>query len=237
MGPNNPNINRTYNYVYRLTNILTKMEYIGVHRTENLNDGYMGSGKIIKRAIQKYGKDAFKKEILSHFNTYIEALNEERRIVTKEYINRPDTYNLREGGYGRCEWSDQHRRDFSSYKKKQWQNNEWKQKMLKEVYTEERAKKISVSLRGRIRVNPQNKNPEKIRKTAITHTGMKRSDYARKKMSDAALNASPEVKKLRSGIGCIYIHNLITKEIKRVDSGTIIPPGWHRGTGTRTIKK
>ena len=79
MGPNNPNINRTYNYIYRLTNALTGMEYIGVHRTDNLNDGYMGSGKIIKRAIQKYGRDAFKKEILSQFNTYIEALEEERR--------------------------------------------------------------------------------------------------------------------------------------------------------------
>ena len=237
MGPNNPNINRTYNYIYRLTNALTEMEYIGVHRTDNLNDGYMGSGKIIKRAIQKYGRDAFKKEILSQFNTYIEALEEERRLVTKEYINRPDTYNLREGGYGRCEWSDQHRKDFSSYMKKQWQNSEWKQKMLKEVYTEERAKKISESLRGRSRVNPQNKNPDKIRKAAATHTGMKRSEHARKNMSDAALNASHEVKRLRSGIGCIYIHNPITKEIKRINSSTSIPFGWFRGTGVRTTKK
>jgi len=236
MGPNNPNINRTYNYVYRLTNTVTGMEYIGVHRTDNLNDGYMGSGKIIRRAVKKYGIDAFKKEILSQFATYMEALNEERRIVTKEYINKSNTYNLREGGYGRCEWSDQHRKNFSLYKKKQWQDSEWKQRMLHTVYTKERAMKISKSLTGRSRVNLQNKNPEKIRKTAIAHTGMKRSEQAKKNMSVAALNALPEIKRLRSGIGCIYIHNPTTNEVKRVDANTIIPPEWCRGTGKRQHK-
>jgi len=233
MGPNDPKINRIYNYVYRLTNTTTGMEYIGVHRTDNLADGYMGSGRIIKRAIQKYGREAFKKEIIAQFNTYMEALEEERRLVNKEYINRPDTYNIREGGFGRCEWSDQHRKEFSAYKKKQWQDDVWRMKMLQTIYTEARAEKISKALQGKSRKNPQNKNPEKIRKTAATHTGMKRSLEAKRKMSIAALNASSDIKKRRSGVGCIYIHNPITNEIKRINPDTTIPVNWLRGTGRR----
>jgi hypothetical protein len=231
MGPNDPKINRTYNYVYRLINTITGMEYTGVHRTDNLLDGYMGSGKIIKRAIKKYGEGTFKKEIISRFDTYMEALEEERRLVTKEYINRHDTYNIREGGFGRCEWSDQHKKEFSAYKKKQWQDSVWKAKMLKNVYTKARAEKISQALQGKCRNNPQNKNPEKIRKTAAAHTGMKRSTEAKKKMSIAALNVSPDIKKKRSGIGCIYIHNPVTGEARRIASDAVIPDNWKRGTG------
>jgi len=233
MGPNDPRINRTYNYVYCIRNNINGMEYTGVHRTDNLNDGYMGSGKILKRAIRKYGEKNFTKEILTFFPTYIEALNEERKIVTPEYINRKDTYNVREGGFGRCEWSDEHRKEFSEYKKKQWQNKKWRYNMLKKAYTSARAKKISMALSGRPRVNPQNKDPRKIHKTALTHTGMLRSIQARKNMSRAALNAPPDIKERRSGIGCIYIHNSFTGEVKRYSPNIEIPKDWLRGTGTR----
>ena len=52
-----------YFYLYQIINKLNDKIYVGVHKTDNLNDGYMGSGKILNRAIKKYGVENFEKDI------------------------------------------------------------------------------------------------------------------------------------------------------------------------------
>ena len=98
----NKNLNHWSNYmyytVYKITNIINGKEYHGYHHTNNLEDGYMGSGKLIKRAISKYGIENFKKEYIEIFDNRDEALSLEAFIVTDEYCARQDTYNLSCGG-------------------------------------------------------------------------------------------------------------------------------------------
>tara|TARA_A100001011_G_scaffold52897_1_gene51148 strand:- start:268 stop:891 length:624 start_codon:yes stop_codon:yes gene_type:complete len=86
--------------IYRTTNTVNNKEYTGYHSTEDLNDGYLGSGKILEQAIQKYGKDKFIKEILYEYDNREDALAKEKEIVTAEYVDRPETYNLKIGGEG-----------------------------------------------------------------------------------------------------------------------------------------
>ena len=82
--------------VYRTTNKLNNKFYIGKHQTENLDDGYMGSGKLLKRAIKKHGKEFFFKEILFVFDTEAEMNAKEKELV----VCSEETYNLCPGGQG-----------------------------------------------------------------------------------------------------------------------------------------
>jgi hypothetical protein len=87
-------------FTYKTTNMINGKIYIGVHKTNNINDGYIGSGLIISRAIKKYGKENFKREILEEFDTLAEAYLEESKIVNESFVNRSDTYNITIGGDG-----------------------------------------------------------------------------------------------------------------------------------------
>ncbi len=88
-------------YVYKIINNINNKFYIGKRKHNNPKiDLYMGSGKLIKLAIEKYGKSNFSKEIIEIFKTNDEAAKLEFELVTKEVIKNPNCYNLHEGGYG-----------------------------------------------------------------------------------------------------------------------------------------
>jgi len=82
--------------IYKITNKLNGKFYIGKHQTKDLNDGYMGSGKVLKRAIEKNGIDNFKKEILFIFDNEQEMNAKEKELVTLNEMS----YNLCPGGKG-----------------------------------------------------------------------------------------------------------------------------------------
>jgi len=87
-----------YYLLYEITNLVNGKTYIGQHITKNVNDGYMGSGRAIVRAVKKYGKENFKKEILLYAKNEVALNFFERALVTPEFCELDTNYNLREGG-------------------------------------------------------------------------------------------------------------------------------------------
>jgi len=85
--------------IYKTTNLINGKIYVGQHNTSS-DDGYLGSGLILQKAIDKYGKENFKREILEFVN---ENNVDEREIYWIAYTSatqREIGYNITTGGYG-----------------------------------------------------------------------------------------------------------------------------------------
>lgn len=87
-------------YLYEIKNLINGKIYVGVHKTKSLDDGYMGSGKVISNAIRKYGIESFTKTILETFDTAEQMFAREAEVVNEAFLARDDVYNLRRGGTG-----------------------------------------------------------------------------------------------------------------------------------------
>lgn len=178
---------KQYNYFYKTTNLLNGKFYYGIHSTDRLNDGYKGSGKVIKAAFLKYGKSNFQKEIIAFYPTRKEASDHEALIVTEELINDDMCYNCVGGGNNSYIISEETRKKL--IKAKSGDNAP----RLGAIVTESTRKKISVALKDRYKIYPQQPPSEETRKKiSESKLGEKHPLYGKKlppeyrqKISDA----------------------------------------------------
>lgn len=97
-------------FIYQTICLINGKSYIGVHGTNNMNDGYIGNGiyqqagakknSPFHNAVKKYGYKNFKRYELCFFEDYETALEEERFIVDERWVKRNDNYNCALGGKG-----------------------------------------------------------------------------------------------------------------------------------------
>lgn len=87
--------------IYCTTNLIDNKKYIGKQWDDNKNY-YLGSGVYLNRAIKKYGRQNFKKEILKDNITDFQELSywEKYFINLFDAYNSQDYYNLTFGGDG-----------------------------------------------------------------------------------------------------------------------------------------
>lgn len=87
-------------YIYKTTCLITGKYYIGMHRTYKEDDGYIGSGLLLKRSIKKYGFENHKFEILEYCDSVESLCKREEEIINEELLQDKLCMNLKLGGIG-----------------------------------------------------------------------------------------------------------------------------------------
>lgn len=200
-------------YLYKTTCLITGRFYIGIHSTNNLEDGYMGSGKRLRRSIRKYGVNNHEKEILEFFENRELLIEREKEIITPEVLANKKCMNIQPGGGGGFSLEQQRNNANKS--------NE-KQKYLREndiEWVEKKSKKISHSNLV------QYENGQREKKHFFDWSGKSHSEETKRKIGEK--NSTKQIGKNNSQYGTCWITNGI--ENKKTKKNLNIPQGWYRG--------
>jgi group I intron endonuclease len=191
--------------IYKTTNQINGKFYIGAHKTEDLNDNYLGSGKLLKKAIEKYGIDNFSKEILFVFETAEEMFAKEAELVTDEFLSENNTYNLKVGGFGGFDYINQS--NITASRNRRIAN--------KRSYKEHAFVSNNTGPKPWTSKNLKPKN----------WSGLKHTEESKRKISDKLKLVS--VGEKNSQYGTMWINDgVVCKKIKKHEE---IPTGWKRG--------
>jgi group I intron endonuclease len=197
---------KQYHYLYKTTNLINGKFYYGMHSTDNLEDGYKGSGTLLRRSIKKYGIENFKLEILEFFDSREALAEAEKKLVTKVQVNDSNCMNLKPGGKGGL-MNSEHAKKFHS------EGGRAVRQMMLERHKDRLANdpdyynKWRQSMIGR----PTTKGME----------GKKHSEETLKKKSESAKGNK------NSQFGTKWITN--EKENKKIKNSDQIPEGWRAG--------
>lgn len=176
--------------IYKVTNKINGKVYIGKHQTVNPMDGYYGSGRAIKNAIKKHGKENFEKDVLFIFETEHEMDIKEKELITEEFVLREDTYNLGVGGEGGPHFKGKTHTE---------ETLEIIRAKSGRIITEEERKRSSEKQKGK-KNSPESRLKMSIAKKGIklpeehkakisaSLSGKKHSEETRRKMSESAKN-------------------------------------------------
>lgn len=116
-------------FVYKTINLINGKYYIGAHKTENIDDDYLGSGTILKQAILKYGHENFERTILKFCETHTDMYRTEAEFVTQSVVDDPLSYNVKlggQGGWDHVRYSDKRNKSISNCMKEQYASGERK---------------------------------------------------------------------------------------------------------------
>lgn len=90
---------RKFHYIYKITRLDESGKYyIGMHSTDDINDGYFGSGSVLSKSIKKHGKEKHSKEILEYLESREALKLREKELVDHTTLKDPLCLNLQLGG-------------------------------------------------------------------------------------------------------------------------------------------
>lgn len=209
-----PRKQKKYHYIYKTTNNITGKYYYGMHSTNNLDDGYVGSGTKLWKSIDKYGRDNHSVEILEYLDNRKLLKAREKELITIEMLNDPMCMNLAFGGQGGYVSERQAR--LGAYAMHKVVENDPEYRKRRSIRSSELMKRLNKE--GKVK--------------APDWTGKKHSAETKKRMSESAKKRTREQ---NSQYGTCWVTKLgESKKIKKYDIDQYISEGWSKG---RVINK
>lgn len=206
---------KKYHYIYKTTCNVNQKFYVGMHSTDDLEDGYKGSGKYLKRSIKKYGEENHFTEILEFVQTRDALRIREAQLVNEQLLNDPLCMNLTFGGEGGWE-----------YQNKDPKNRQARINGARAAnQTEAKRKKSSETL---------TKTLKRLHAEGVFEydhfSGKSHSEETKKQMSEAHIGKHDGEK--NSQFGTCWIHSLVDKISKKIDKEELqywLELGWLAG--------
>lgn len=205
--------------IYKITNKTDGKIYIGSHKTKNLDDSYMGSGKYLKYAQEKYGIENFTKEILFVFDTAEQMYAKEAELVNEEFIATENTYNLKVGGFGGFDYVNANEL-----------NTSWKS-------PEDRSAKISSTIKHKLdsdqlELSDKFKSNSGIRPNSFIEKAKEGAFRGKKHTHETKSKIGKKISIVQAGVqnsqfGTMWITN--EKDNMKIPKDGIIPTGWRKG--------
>jgi len=208
-------------YVYCVENLINGKVYVGKHSTNNMNDGYMGSGKLLTKAIVKHGIENFRKHILQMFESSEEAFEFESKLVDENFISDENTYNLICGGEFRvCSLSASDAGKLGAIVN--LANPEFRKRFI------ERTKRNTPDRNRRLWKEGVYTNKHMLGNKWFV--GKRHTDITKEKIGKA--NSRHQSGEGNSQFGTVWVHNValqLSKRVKIEDLDKALVEGWAKG--------
>ena len=204
---------RKYHYIYKTTCIITNRFYIGMHSTDNLEDGYTGSGKRLKNSINYHGLKNHICEILEFLPNRKALAIREKELVNEELLKDDQCMNLKVGGIGGLGFISEEQQRNRSLAGGRATSDKFKNDL--EFYQKHvelsRLKFKKLHSEGKIKYD--------------TFTGKTHSEESKRKIGES--NSAKQKGANNSQYGKCWITNGI--ESQKIYKGDSIPEGWKLG--------
>ena len=213
-------------YVYKITNEINNKIYIGCHKTENIDDEYVGSGLVLKRAIKKYGIENFTKEILASFDNPDDMYAMESILVNEDFINNKNTYNLRLGGNGGFDFINQTQQNiYGTHQDRSKENLQKGIDIIREKFKDPswKEKQLEKMRQAKIKKYGSDMPPPSFK-------GKKHSNESKVKIGKS--NSKYQSGKGNANYGNCWIYSLKeqrNKIIRKEELQEWLDKGWHKG--------
>ena len=220
--------------VYKVLNLLTGEFYIGVHKTVDPNDDYLGSGKIIRAQVAQHGRANFSKEILATFQKRRDAYDMERAVV-EPLLGTPGFLNLHPGGQGGFGYVNRPHGagDIGRSRAKERGAHLVASRCCREKFERDagfREAMRATSARNLLVGRARKQYLEASKRGTEVWTGCKHTPETRKRIAEGIKGAA------NGAFGTVWLHHPDTGDNKRVSSvdvPTLEAQGWVRGRRLR----